>query len=162
MNKSTKTIYKVFKDVAMGDARVDELVDGLLDGQQSSTLSDKERLSLQAFCCALLADEAKNFMQAKQYLEEFVEYLNNAFNITGDDYVPRLIRYMVESRMHDAEIVSHTEEDIRLLDERKGEIADADLRSFVDELLKADMAEETEKSEKSDNTDDHHAPVRSA
>lgn len=97
------------------------LINRLLSSE-AEVLPEADKLAMQAFCCVLLADTAKNVMQIKQYLNEFCEYLNKAFAIDQSSYVCHLIRILVEKNMHDATFTSHIKEDAAFLKAYQGDV----------------------------------------
>ena len=86
--------------VANKQVKVEILINKLLS-TEAEEIAPAEKLALQAFCCALMADTSKNFMQIKQYLNECCEYLNKAFAVDAQSYVCRLIRILIEKNIDD-------------------------------------------------------------
>ena len=93
--------------VANKQVKVEILINKLLS-TEAEEIAPAEKLALQAFCCALMADTSKNFMQIKQYL-------NKAFAVDAQSYVCHLIRILIEKNMHDATFVSHIDDDALFL-----------------------------------------------
>lgn len=112
MNKEkfSDTLLKV----ANKKEKVDILIDKLLSSE-ADALNPADKFALQAFCCAMMADNTKNFLQTKQYISECCEYLNKAFAIDSHSYVCHLIRILIEKKMHDATFTSHIDEDADFL-----------------------------------------------
>ena len=117
--KFSDTLLKV----ANKKEKVDRLINKLLSSE-TEEISTADKLALQAFCCALMADSSKNFMQIKQYLNECCEYLNKAFVLDSESYVCHLIRILIEKNMHDATFTSHIEEDAKFLSSYSAEVED--------------------------------------
>jgi hypothetical protein len=128
MNKEkfSDTLLKV----ANRQEDVDILINKLLSAQ-ADEISPAEKLALQAFCCAMMADASKNFMQIKQYIDECCEYLNKAFAVDPQSYVCHLIRILIEKNMHDATFISHIEEDTLFLSSFQAEV-DAGYKQLAD------------------------------
>lgn len=93
MNKEnfSDTLLKVAKK----QEKVDILINKLLSSE-ADEINSADKLALQAFCCAMMADTSKNFMQIKQYINECCEYLNKAFAVDRQSYVCHLIRILIE------------------------------------------------------------------
>lgn len=127
--KFSQTLLKV----ASKKEKVETLINRLLS-TDAEELDPADKLSLQAFCCALLADTTKNIMQIKQYINEYCEYLNKAFIYNENAYLCRLVRIMVESNMHDAKFISHIEEDANFLRQYSGEVEEG-YRELADYIL---------------------------
>ena len=117
--KFSDTLLKV----ANKKEKVDRLINKLLSSE-TEEISTADKLALQAFCCALMADSSKNFMQIKQYLNECCEYLNKAFVLDSESYVCHLIRILIEKNMHDVTFTSHIEEDAKFLSSYSAEVED--------------------------------------
>lgn len=117
--KFSDTLLKV----ANKEEKVDRLINKLLSSE-AEEISAADKLALQAFCCALMADSAKNFMQIKQYLNECCEYLNKAFVLDSESYVCHLIRILIEKNMHDATFTSHINEDAQFLSSYSANVED--------------------------------------
>lgn len=109
--------------VANKQVKVEILINKLLS-TEAEEIAPAEKLALQAFCCALMADTSKNFMQIKQYLNECCEYLNRAFAVDAQSYVCRLIRILIEKNMHDATFVSHIDDDALFLSSYSKKVED--------------------------------------
>lgn len=93
MNKEnfSETLLKVAKK----QEKVDILINKLLSSE-ADEINSADKLALQAFCCAMMADTSKNFMQIKQYINECCEYLNKAFAVDRQSYVCHLIRILIK------------------------------------------------------------------
>ena len=102
--------------VANKQVKVEILINKLLS-TEAEEIAPAEKLALQAFCCALMADTSKNFMQIKQYL-------NRAFAVDAQSYVCRLIRILIEKNMHDATFVSHIDDDALFLSSYSKKVED--------------------------------------
>lgn len=100
--------------VANKEEKVDTLINKLLSSE-ADEMNPADKFAMQAFCCAMMADSAKSFMQIKQYISECCEYLNKAFAIDSHSYVCHLIRILIEKNMHDATFTSHIDEDVDFL-----------------------------------------------
>lgn len=131
MNKEkfSDTLLKV----ANKEEKVETLINRLLS-PEADELDQCEKLSMQAFCCAFLADITKNIIQIKQYINECCEYLNDAFDLNADSFVCRLIRIMVETNMHDATFTSHIQEDAAFLRNYPGEVEEG-YRTLAEYML---------------------------
>lgn len=122
-------IYKKFYDLALGQYDVDAFIKDVLS---TKDLFLVDRLSFQAFCCALLADKTKDILQIKQYFKEVCEYLNQSLSIDNEGYTPHLVRLMIESHMHDAQFIDHRPEDSHFIKSYAG----ADVNPYLVRLGK--------------------------
>lgn len=109
--------------VANKQEKVDILINKLLSSE-ADEINSADKLALQAFCCAMMADTSKNFMQIKQYINECCEYLNKAFAVDRQSYVCHLIRILIEKNMHNATFTSHIDEDAAFLSSYQAEVED--------------------------------------
>lgn len=109
--------------VANKQENVDTLINRLLSSGPE-VIAPADKLALQAFCCAIMADSSNNFMQVKQYLNECCEYLNKAFAVDPQSYICHLIRILIEENMHDATFTSHINEDADFLSSYQAEVED--------------------------------------
>jgi len=121
MNKEnfSDTLLKV----ANKQEKVDILINKLLSSE-ADEINSADKLALQAFCCAMMADTSKNFMQIKQYINECCEYLNKAFAVDRQSYVCHLIRILIEKNMHNATFTSHIDEDAAFLSSYQAKVED--------------------------------------
>lgn len=132
--KFSGTLLKVAKK----QEKVDILINKLLSSE-AEKISPADKLAMQAFCCAMMADGSKNFMQIKQYINECCEYLNKAFTIDSQSYVCHLVRILIEKNMHDATFISHIHEDTAFLCSYHAEVEDGykQLANYATEDIKS-------------------------
>jgi DNA phosphorothioation-dependent restriction protein DptG len=77
-----EAIKTIFLEVAHNKRSVSDLINVLTDKNVANNIGEDERNAYQAFCCALLAKEAKHVMQKGQYIQEynlFIQLYNNLF-----------------------------------------------------------------------------------
>lgn len=129
------TIKTLFIDVAYEEKSVSDLIKVLTDKNIANMITEDEKNAYQAFCCALLAKEAKNIMQKGQYIQEYNIFIQKSLYINYDCIVARLIRLMVETQLQDVNFTSHIDDDSHFLSENINTSSDEELIKLIIKIL---------------------------
>lgn len=93
------------------------------------------KLSYQAFCCAMLAKEAKNNMQKIEYINSYAKYINNALSLNENCYEARLFRVSVEKKLTNVAFEKHIDQDTDFLNRNVSNLKDENLRRITQKVL---------------------------
>lgn len=124
----SETLLKVIE----GQNKVESLV------KKIKTLSCNQqdiKLSYQAFCCAMLAREAKSNLQKVEYINSYAKYITNALNLNENCYEARLFRVSVEKKLTNVAFEKHIDQDTDFLNKNIGYLKDENLIKITQKVL---------------------------
>lgn len=130
-----KTISVIFSEVAQKKISVSILINALITNEGCEGLEQSTRFAFQAFCCAMLAKEAKGLMQKAQYIKEYWEFIQQSLQINSDSIEGHLVRLMVEKQLENVNFISHIEEDSSFLLSVVDNIRDLTIKELIEKVL---------------------------
>lgn len=130
-----ETIKTIFKEVAYNQRSIYDLIHVLINKNTDDKIEDGEKNAYQAFCCALLAKQAKSLMQKGQYIKEYNQFIQRSLLINPNCVISRLIRLMVEKRLENVRFVSHIEEDSLFLSGRVRTVCEEEIKRLINKTL---------------------------
>ena len=132
-------IKQTFLSLVRGNVPVNKMIP-LLVGQNaggtSAESSDKkEILAYQAYCCALMARDAKSRLQQIQYVKEYNALIQHSLYLDSQGISARLVRFLIEKNLKNVIFVSHADEDRQFLTEHAAD--DKDMEELIEKILAA-------------------------
>mgnify|MGYP005788177273 CR=1 FL=1 len=130
-----KKISVIFSEVAQKKISVSILINALTANEGCEGLEQSRRFAFQAFCCAILAKEAKGLMQKAQYIREYWEFIQQSLQISPESVEGHLVRLMVEKQLENVNFVSHVQEDSNFLLGIVSNIQDIAIKELIEKVL---------------------------
>lgn len=126
-------IKQTFLSLVRGNVPVNKMIP-LLVGQNAGR-DKKEILAYQAYCCALMARDAKSRLQQIQYVKEYNTLIQHSLYLDSQGISARLVRFLIEKNLKNVIFVSHADEDRQFLTEHAAD--DKDMEELIEKILAA-------------------------
>ncbi len=126
-NKSSEIFYNVIKK--------EEQVDALIKVIKKDDLNPSAKGAYQAFCCAMLAKNSKNYVQKGKYIKQYGLLIAKAFMADPKCIEARIVRLLIEQKMENVKFVNHTAEDLKFLIENYNSVEDIKLKEIISNLI---------------------------
>lgn len=126
-------IKQTFLSLVRGNVPVNKMIP-LLVGQNAGG-DKKEILAYQAYCCALMARDAKSRLQQIQYVKEYNTLIQHSLYLDSQGLSARLVRFLIEKNLKNVIFVSHADEDRQFLTEHAAD--DKDMEELIEKILAA-------------------------
>lgn len=126
-------IKQTFLSLVRGNVPVNKMIP-LLVGQNAGS-DKKEILAYQAYCCALMARDAKSRLQQIQYVKEYNTLIQHSLYLDSQGISARLVRFLIEKNLKNVIFVSHADEDRQFLTEHAAD--DKDMEELIEKILAA-------------------------
>ncbi|QDP85578.1 hypothetical protein FNJ88_08385 [Chryseobacterium sp. SNU WT5] len=100
-----------------------------------SAAQNDVKFSYQAFCCALMAKDAKNNLQKIEYINSYARYMNSALELNENCYEARLFRVSVEKKLKNVNFENHISQDSDFLKCHVESLQDEHLKKVTNKVL---------------------------